>query len=214
MDAYHSFLKDHFQGIELKKPLFYRWPIGLRFDLQTRATDEAGYFEAVVERAQHLFDAIFQPEDSIFMVVNEWRENEQPLTTAHYAFQQVKDVREAALSHQLLRQPYEADDPEDVWNQAIVGVRIRQLDVSNLLLALAHTDFGDRSPRMHAGTWPTSTEVYFLHREKKLIFNMYDDRGLDIIATELDTLRPIYEQYQEWILDHDKPLIMERFEKD
>ena len=32
---------------------------------------------------------------------------------------------------------------------------------------------------------------------------MYDDRGTDIIASDIETLRPIYDQYNNWLLHCD-----------
>jgi hypothetical protein len=40
---------------------------------------------------------------------------------------------------------------------------------------------------------------------------MYDDRGLDIIATELNTLRPLFESFGDWVLDNQRHRITLRF---
>jgi len=36
---------------------------------------------------------------------------------------------------------------------------------------------------------------------------MYDDRGLDIIASKIETIEPIYKMHNNWILDYDRELI-------
>ncbi|WP_354361222.1 DUF3885 domain-containing protein [Pedobacter sp. UYP30] len=36
---------------------------------------------------------------------------------------------------------------------------------------------------------------------------MYDDRGLDIIANDIETLRPIYEKYNSLILESNREQI-------
>lgn len=33
---------------------------------------------------------------------------------------------------------------------------------------------------------------------KQTIFHIYDDRGCDLLATSLDTIRGIYESYSHW----------------
>ncbi len=40
---------------------------------------------------------------------------------------------------------------------------------------------------------------------------MYDDRGLDIIANDIETLRPVYDLYRTWILDGNKEQIDKLF---
>jgi hypothetical protein len=40
---------------------------------------------------------------------------------------------------------------------------------------------------------------------------MYDDRGLDVIAAELNTLRPMFESFNDWILDNQRHRIELRF---
>jgi hypothetical protein len=33
---------------------------------------------------------------------------------------------------------------------------------------------------------------------------MYDDRGLDLVANDQDTLRGIYRKFNSWVLDYDR----------
>jgi hypothetical protein len=40
---------------------------------------------------------------------------------------------------------------------------------------------------------------------------MYDDRGLDIIAAELNTLRPLFESFVDWVLDNQRHRVAFRF---
>lgn len=41
---------------------------------------------------------------------------------------------------------------------------------------------------------------------------MYDDRGLDIISTDQETLRLIYKKHNDWILDYDREQIDKQLE--
>ena len=41
---------------------------------------------------------------------------------------------------------------------------------------------------------------------------MYDDRGLDIVSADNETLRPIYNKHNDWILDYDREQIDRQFE--
>ncbi|WP_425354993.1 DUF3885 domain-containing protein [Paenibacillus shirakamiensis] len=50
-------------------------------------------------------------------------------------------------------------------------------------------------------------DIFFIHLRKKMIFHLYDDRGCDVISTNLSTLLPLYHQYNAWILDYDREAI-------
>lgn len=48
-------------------------------------------------------------------------------------------------------------------------------------------------------------------QDKKLTFQMYDDRGLDVIAADKEILRPIYKKHNDLILGYDRERIDKQF---
>jgi hypothetical protein len=74
-------------------------------------------------------------------------------------------------------------------------------------LAIANQDFPSRFPRLEDNHIISNKEIYFININKKLILNMYDDRGLDVVATDIEALRPICEKHRDWILDCDREQI-------
>lgn len=51
------------------------------------------------------------------------------------------------------------------------------------------------------------SNVYFSNTHHFLLFHLYDDRGADLVAANRKLLRPIYEKYNDWILDYDRAKI-------
>lgn len=47
-------------------------------------------------------------------------------------------------------------------------------------------------------------DIYFINLTKKVIYHLYDDRGCDILAADKETIRFLYEEYNDWILDYDR----------
>jgi hypothetical protein len=47
-------------------------------------------------------------------------------------------------------------------------------------------------------------EVFFINTENQVIFYLYDDRGLDIVAKEKRVLSDLYHRYNDWILVYDR----------
>nr|WP_308291994.1 DUF3885 domain-containing protein [Priestia aryabhattai] len=47
-------------------------------------------------------------------------------------------------------------------------------------------------------------DIYFINLSKKMIFHLYDDRGCDILASNKESIRFLYEEYNNWILDYNR----------
>ena len=54
------------------------------------------------------------------------------------------------------------------------------------------------------GVLAFTSSVYIVDVENHVILHLYDDRGLDIVAYEKNTLSPLYKKLNEWILDYDR----------
>lgn len=68
-------------------------------------------------------------------------------------------------------------------------------------------NFPDRTPRLEKNNSSANKEIYFININRSIIFHIYDDRRLEIISTNKEEIRPIYEEYSKWILDYDRDLI-------
>jgi hypothetical protein len=75
----------------------------------------------------------------------------------------------------------------------------RSLEYSSILKGVANAD--------HAQTPSISGRVYFLNPAKAMIVHRYDDRELDIIAANRESLIPIYRTFNDWVLDSDRERI-------
>jgi len=206
---YTKFLDSNFKGIEIKKPLFYRWNIGLRFDLQVGKTNTDEYFRIVQKRANTLFESAFKSDDEIFLVLNEFKRRKRKIRVRNFIFSQIKNLEKNKIGYRRLLRLFDVDK-FDRWNQGIIKTTIEQFNYKNILAAIGNNDFPSREPRLDLLGGFTSKEIYFINIKKSLIFHMYDDRGLDMIASDVKTLHPIYEKYNDWILDDDRKIIDEQ----
>lgn len=57
------------------------------------------------------------------------------------------------------------------------------------------------------GGYGQTPEIYFINKIKNNIFNLVDDRGLDIIAKDKESLVDIYSKFNSWILEYDREKI-------
>ena len=228
---YIQFLADNFSGLVIKKPLFYKWKVGLRFNLQSGDTfnshrqilDAEGnvvphigdtttkeYFEEANKRAMIIFNEAFSTTDNILLLVYDFKYKRRKISLKNYAFKQIDELRKTEISFSIINQLYEPNDKFDKWNSALINLTFNRINFKNIFKAIANTDFA-RQPSLDKFGFLSSKEIYFLNLDRKLIFHMYDDRGIDIIATDKETLRPLYKKLNEYILEHDRNAIEKKF---
>jgi hypothetical protein len=53
--------------------------------------------------------------------------------------------------------------------------------------------------------------IYLLNPVSNIVMHVYDDRGVDIMALSPEALMPLYRNFDQWILDYDRPRILEAF---
>ncbi|GAB2942053.1 hypothetical protein GCM10027048_03160 [Hymenobacter coalescens] len=196
-------MADNFPTLELRAPLFYNWPKALRFDLQASSPGEKGYFQEVQRQATALLEAAFAPTDTVFLVLMDRRYRRRKIRFTGFSFRQIQGLRRSEVGYARLQQRYERDE-WDKWNLAVIQLTLNRLLYRNVLQAIANTDFQPRQPRLDGRGVLSNQEVYLLNVDRKLIFHMYDDRGLDLLATDLEVFRPVYEQFNGWLLDYDR----------
>lgn len=208
---YKEFLKANFKGLKLREPLFYSWNFGLRLNLQVGETDTDEYFQEVTRRALTIFQTAFDKSDKVFLVLMDYKYKRNKIRFSNFTFKQISNLKKAEISYSKESRLYEPSDKFDIRNVAIIKLTADRINYKNILTAIGHTDFPPRQPRLDKNGFLTSKEVYFINIEKKLIFHMYDDRGLDLISADKELLRPIYKQCNDWILDYDRERISKQF---
>lgn len=176
---YRKFLNDNFKGLRLRKPLFYSWDFGLRFDLQVGETDTDEYFQEVTRRASAIFQTAFDNSDKVFLVFMDYKYKRRKIRFSNFTFKQIDNLQKTEISYSKKFRLYEPDGKFDIRNIAISKLTADRINHKNILTAIGHSDFPARQPRLDTNGFLTSKEIYFVNIDKKLIFHMYDDRGLD-----------------------------------
>jgi hypothetical protein len=205
---FSNFLEQNFKGLEIKKPLFYNWDLALRFDLQKKFTnlvyiDNDDYFDEVYNRAKKLFKFCFDKEDDIYLVAFSYKWRKQRIKKSNYLFKLIKSDSETEKIFNRISNRYESNEK---WNRLIVKGKIENIDTKNLILGLCNTDFSTMKPCIRE-------EVHLININKKLIFHIYDDRGLDILTTDKKILNELYDQFNKWILEYDRKEIEKQLNK-
>lgn len=183
-------------------PLFYNWNLGLRFDLQQKATSKVSasndeYFDEVYHRANKLFESCFEKEDEIYLVVFSYKWRKQKIRKSNYILKLITNYHNTEFVFGKLLNRYEANEK---WNTLLIKEKIKNIDIRNLIQGTCNSDFPSMKPSI-------SEELYFVNIKKKLIFHIYDDRGLDILTSDKKVLKELYVEYDKWILDYEREMI-------
>jgi hypothetical protein len=188
-----AYLRERFPSLTLGGGLFYRWPVGIRFELG---------LANVAERAPRLYEAVFAPEDICVIISQDWPETISSPALQRYfrvfslpgAFDSMRPV---AL--QSLEVTTEDEGEQETFYLQWAQLPARSFQYSSVLEGIANAD--------HAQTPSVSGRVYFLNPATAMIVHMYDDRGLDMIAATREALKPIYRTFNDWVLDYDREQI-------
>ncbi|WET67790.1 DUF3885 domain-containing protein [Sphingobacterium sp.] len=208
---YRQFLQDHFKRLNLRAPLFYNSDFGLRFDLQVGETNTEKYFQNVIRRATAIFQNAFDDSDNVFLVLMDYKYKRRKIRFSNFIFKQIQNFHTGEINFLKEIGLYDPHDKFDIRNIGVIKLTSGRINHKTVLLAIANQDFPSRFPRLENNHIISSKEIYFININKKLILNMYDDRGLDVVATDIETLRPIYEKHKDWILDYDREQIEKLF---
>lgn len=205
LQSLQHYLDTYFPNLELCKPLFYNAPIGIRFEIGNPDPDitvENGYMEQVYYRSIELFKETHRNSDEIFLLVNAHRSI--GLTNLKFkrvkVFNYIKDRQKLyKLNIKVFPYIYDKDEKENISYRYVLKCRVSDIKYVNLLKAIGNQDMGI-NPRIF-------DECFFINVNNKTIFHFYDDRGLDIVASQKKSLQELYGNYNDWILDYDRERI-------
>lgn len=199
MKLFDSFNKTvHEMGIgAMEHPIFYNAPVAIRFEiggeadvyvkkgLMRKLHPNPQYVKPACERACTIFKSFPQQDWLLRIDVYDQREIEK-----------VTNRLQLGKPQEIVKKEYVLDEDdfthyELYWDLNEVAWTIEKI-VKEVVLA----DIG--------GLNCFASAVYLVHTEKQVLYYLYDDRGLDVVAKDIDTLRPIYDTYKAWILEYDR----------
>lgn len=183
-------MASRFSRVELDGNLFEQWPVGLRFEIGIEH----------VSRAAELYKNIFEGEEDCVLVAQDWSPADSLLHGRTSLFETPGIILVEPPAIGVLDVSLFDDTPYRLtWTR----LALRDLDAIQMFQGIAN--------REQPGNPKIESAVYVISPGKKTILHMYNDRGLDVIASQLSTLRPVFNKSSEWILDNQRHRIDFRF---
>ena len=195
---------------------FYR-PLAfyLRFELggehYSNVDEPVPRFIQAFDRARAIADAVFQSSTTLLAIIGAsphepWTEaqdenTQPPLRDGFVALRSLGFKFDTGPARTWsARHPFFVDDdeiPEFSW-QAFDITGERLLRDTLIWDSVAH----DMAIRPRA-----SVDPFLVDFERGLMLHIYDDRGMDVYATEPRAVLSVYREFNKWLLDYDRPRI-------
>lgn len=191
-----SFLRHYFKVSNLERPLFYNFPIGIRFEIGVESTKTKEYEQIGNFRANEIFNSLFKENDRILLIVDHYEAEEKDYygCSIKRISSLIRDYSDTAccfIKHII-------DNEEVSIKRYIYKTKVSDLKIKKLIMMIIKDDFKKLSINK------MNSVVYIINMDNATIYFLYDDRGLDIISHRLATIAPIYYKYSKWILDYDR----------
>lgn len=199
-----------FSGIILKKPLFYENQYALRFEIGgSGPLWSKPYMQQAEHRSKAIFRAIFQPDDQILLKINNYQKYNQHSSPKIYSkYIKRRNDQLVSLSYQVQQD----DEDRGIFSEWLTHKYIYQGICSSFHWQQILKNIIQYESPYH----PTRSfgPTIFFHPTKQIAYHLYDDRGLDIVATSKEAIRPLYYQFHDWLLDYDRPRMDANFQGD
>ena len=210
----HAFLEKNFQGLILRPALFYSWKSSIRFEISNPsiAFSEKENLLQIINRTTTLFEKIFDDEDEILFVTDVHTNKNNPFLYKKPLNVYLKYVKFKEklykLQYSLIPSVFEEEAEEweyvqDVTHRFVLRCKKNEIKYLQLLKAISYEDFAYPSTILKNNP-ESGYDIYFINLTQKVIYHLYDDRGCDILAADKETIRFLYDEYNDWILDYDR----------
>ncbi|WP_232698477.1 DUF3885 domain-containing protein [Brevibacillus daliensis] len=217
-----EYLNTTFPRLILKPSLYHQWDIGIHFEFakgiyqfKDNNTLNLNMFHLVYSQALSIFNYLFSEQDEIFLVTNVYnrKDNKHRINRikVYHRFIKNKDIR-FHLRHQILPYVFNDDEDADEYYTSQFYLKCSKQDIrySLLIKATCNEDF-PLKPKLGDKNGAYYPDVFFINASKNLILFIYDDRGCEVIANNIETIRPLYNQYNDWIDKYNREEIEQRF---
>jgi hypothetical protein len=190
-------------------PLFYTFPIGLRFELGV-GKGVVPRFVSAFTRSRRIAHALFEHAPSLTVV---WVRHQSPGTLENVPVEDSRALKEAlgfdgAFGRAVAgvvskRGGSPGDAVQAYWFAAEVPDWREQID--GILWSSCAREMAIR-PRGIPGMF------YLVDFERRLALHVYDDRGMDVVAMNHAAIARLYHDFGDWLLDYDRKRMAAVFE--
>ena len=192
---------------KLEYALFYNWDWGLRFELNT-SSSYIEMFISAFDRSRELLEYTFS-ETSVTYLLIRFR------SCAENNSKQPKEMRRLKRCGFILPEHYLSERSSYLYDKGtedefleyhheyLFPVKINSGNSLAVLWAVCSSDLGIQPS--------AKLDCYFIDFDRQLVAHPYDDRGMDIVAMNRQSLTFLYKDYYHYLLEYDLKRMQTKF---
>ncbi len=191
---YRQQIETQFLGKAFDRPLFYSYPVGLRFEL-SEGGDFLEQFLTALRKATEICTDIFVGDIVVCLRVYMWQ------TSNCFAYRSILRGLEAAgicipKDKEIWLEPTQRPSEEPHW-WVHVAFQVPSVLLSNVLWCAVAREFSSIQPN-------PGCQIYLFDLQNKLMVWVYDDRGMDVVGENHQALKGLYTKFSGYLLEYDR----------
>ncbi len=200
-------IADIFGSNALGHALFYHHPHGLRFELSE--SGDPSYIHMFLQadrKAERIIDFLFTDANNLHVAIGFYSYGDGSFLSSLSTFRSIASCGlKIPKSCHAWRNLGRVDDEEDRRWRTAIAFEIDRNSISQFLWGALARDLSIQ-PRL-------TCDVYLFDLELGILAHPYDDRGMDVIGNNLGVLRSAYAKFDRYLLDYDREIMRERFDR-
>ena len=199
-NVFENFYKNNFGNVFLSPPVFHKFPVGLRFEIGNKNADnEQKYIENAKSRALSIFNELFGENEKLYLVVDSYEKyrdfyDEEPVDNVSIIKDLVSKI-DNEYCYEKLVQKYDNDEGEYPYSRYVIETTVNFIDAEKLISKIVESELKNNSA--------LANSLFFINKNSGILYFLYDDRGLDVVAKDEKNLKDIYIKFNDWVLDSD-----------
>ena len=191
-------IENKFEGKAFRRPLFYSYEGGLRFEL-AEGGNYLNQFLTAHRKAMEICNQVFDGCEEITICVKVFGGR-----TLLSSLSILRSLREAGLYPAVDKEHWSEFDEEwqgdddythSLWHY--IAFKAPREYLINALWCALSSDFGLIEPSPQA-------DIYLFNLDKEIMVFPYDDRGMDMVGPNKPFLKTQYDQFGHYLLGYDR----------
>ncbi|MER1958380.1 MAG: DUF3885 domain-containing protein [Solibacillus sp.] len=197
-------MDEFYKGLLLTPAIYHSLDLGIHVELgeDIYQFNEDGKlnmkrFHSVYNHVAEIFPLLFKKDDDVILIANSYPcdSNKTVYPNFFQRYVKVQQKKDSLRMHEFIWQ----FDEEDICIQQMeLLCNVSELKLEYLLKSLIHKDFGSLKPQLRRKYCIYPPDIFFINVRTKCIFHIYDDRGCEIMNTDMKLHKQLVESLKEW----------------
>lgn len=197
-------MDEYYKGFLLTPAIYHSLDLGIHVELgediyqfNEDGTLNMKRFHSVYRHVAEIFPLLFKKDDDVILIVNSYPSDSSKTVYPNF-FQRYVKVQQKRYSLRMHEFIWQFDEEAICVQQMELLCKVSELKLEYLLKSLIHKDFGSLKPQLRKKDCIYPPDIFFINVRTKCIFHIYDDRGCEIMNTDVKLHKQLVESLKGW----------------